>query len=100
MTATVVLVGLAAGTYALKSAVPLLVGGRAMPGWITRLSDLMPAALLAALVLVSVVVRDGTLAVDARVVGLGAAAFALSRRAPFVVVVAVAAAATAIVRLF
>lgn len=99
MTATVVLVGLALGTYSLKAAAPLLLGGRTLPSSVSRLADLLPAALLAALVVVSSFTADGTLALDARVVGLGAATVALWRRAPFVVVVIVAAAATALTRL-
>jgi branched-subunit amino acid transport protein len=99
VTATVVLVGLALGTYCLKAAVPLLLGGRQLPDHVAQMSKLLPAALLAALVLVSAVGKDGGLTVDARLVGLGAAGVALSRRAPFVVAVGVAAAATALVRL-
>jgi branched-subunit amino acid transport protein AzlD len=99
MTATVVLVGLAVGTYGLKAAAPLVLGGRPLPERLNRLAQLMPAALLAALVTVSTFSDDAELMVDARVVGLGAAGIALWRRAPFVVVVLVAAAATAITRL-
>ena len=98
MTATVVLIGLAAGTYGLKAAAPLLLSGRALPPVVARLTDLLPAALLAALALVSTVTRDGATVVDARLVGLAAAACALVARAPFVVVVIVAAAATALAR--
>lgn len=98
MTATLVLVALAAGTYSLKAAAPLILGDRTLPPWMTRLSELLPAALLASLVVVSAFTDDGVLAVDARVVGLGAAAVALRRRAPFVVVVIVAVAATAAAR--
>jgi branched-subunit amino acid transport protein len=98
VTATVVLIGLAVGTYGLKAAAPLLLGGRDLPEQVARLADLLPAALLAALVLVSTIARDSTLVVDARLVGLGAAAIALYRRAPFVVAVLAAAAATAATR--
>ncbi|MGH9288261.1 MAG: AzlD domain-containing protein [Acidimicrobiales bacterium] len=98
MTATLVLVGLAAGTYGLKSAAPLLLGGRALPQPLTRLANLLPAALLAALALVSTVARDGAAVLDARLVGLAAAALVLARRAPFVVVVVVAAGAAALTR--
>lgn len=97
--ATVVLVGLAAGTYGLKAAAPLLLGDRTLPEWVGRLSDLLPAALLAALVAVSAMTQDTAYALDARLVGLGAAAVALYLRASFVLVVAVAAAATALTRL-
>lgn len=98
MTATWVLLGLAAGTYALKAAVPLALGGRELPAPVTRVADLLPAALLAALVLVSTFTDDGRLVVDARAVGLAAAGVALWGRAPFVVVVVVAAVATALAR--
>lgn len=99
MTATIVLVALSLGTYGLKAVAPLALGGRPLPERVTRLVQLLPAALLAALVVVSALSEDGRLDVDARVVGLGAAAVALWRRAPFVVVVLVAAAATALARL-
>jgi branched chain amino acid efflux pump len=98
VTATVVLIGLAAGTYGLKATAPLLLSGRALPPVVARLADLLPAALLAALALVSAVTRDGATVIDARLVGLAGAAAALVARAPFVVVVIVAAAATALAR--
>jgi len=98
VTGTVVLLGLAAGTYGLKSAAPLLLGGRALPPRLARMTDLLPAALLAALALVSSVARDGAAVVDARRVGLAAAAAALAARAPFVVTVVAAAAAAALAR--
>jgi hypothetical protein len=97
MTVTVVLLGLAVGTYALKSAAPLLLGGRALPR-LARLSDLLPAALLAALVVVSAFTVQRALTVDSRAAGVLVAAAALTRRVPFVVVVLLAAAATAMVR--
>jgi branched-subunit amino acid transport protein len=98
VTATVVLVGLTLCTYVLKAAAPLALGGRPLPEAVTRLADLLPGALLAALVVVSGVAEDAAIAVDARLVGLGAAAVALSRRAPFVVAVVAACAATALAR--
>jgi branched-subunit amino acid transport protein len=96
--ATVVLIVLAVGTYAFKAAGPLVLGDRPLPSGLRHLVDLLPAALLAALTLVSTVGDGQTLTVDARLVGLGAAAIALWRRAPFVVVVIVASAATALTR--
>ena len=90
---------LAAVTYALKATGPLLLGGdRNLPPVIERLALLMPAPLLAALVISSTVVADRAWTVDARLVGLIAAAVALWRRLPFVVVVLIAAAATAATR--
>jgi branched-subunit amino acid transport protein len=96
---TIVLLGLAAGTFALKAAAPLALGDRTLPDWLTRLADLLPAALLAALVAVSTFASDGALVVDARLAGLAAATTALLLRAPFVVVVVFATAVTALVRL-
>jgi len=95
-TATVVLIGLAAGTYVLKAAGPLLLGGeRRLAPWLDRVALLLPAPLLAALVVTSTATDAGRIVVDARVLGLVAAAVALRFRAPFVIVVLVAAAATA-----
>lgn len=97
--ATVVLIVLAAGTYALKSAAPLVLGARPLPVRIGRLVELLPAALLAALALVSTVADGSSIEIDARLAGLIAAGVALWRRAPFVLVIVVASAATALVRL-
>jgi len=99
VTVIVVLVGLTVGTYTLKAAGPLLLGGRELPDAVDRLAALLPAALLAALVLVNTFSDGDTLVLDARAVGLVAAALALAARLPFVVVVVVAAAATALTRL-
>lgn len=97
--ATIVLVGLTAGTYGLKAAAPMVLGDRPLPTWVNHLSVLLPAALLAALVAVSAASDESSLTLDARLLGLGAAAVALRFRAPFVVVVVAAAATTAITRL-
>jgi uncharacterized membrane protein len=59
---------------------------------------LLPAALLAALVVTQTVASGRHLTIDARVVAVAAAAIALWRRAPFLVVVIVGAAAAAAVR--
>lgn len=98
-TATSVLVILAAGTYVLKATGPLLLGGtRQLPVWLDRVAFLLPAPLLAALVVTSSLSSGKDLVLDARVVGLAVAAVALRLRAPFVLVVVVAAAGTAIAR--
>jgi hypothetical protein len=64
----------------------------------TRISTLLPAALLAALVMVQTFSTGARLTVDARLAGLAVAAFALVLRAPFLVVVVAAAATAAAVR--
>jgi len=97
-TAFVVIAGLGLGTYALKAAGPLLLGGRALPARLDRVAQQLPAALLASLVVVSTVAGDRALELDARIAGVVAAAVALRLRAPFVVVVAVAVATTGVVR--
>lgn len=97
--ALLVLLVLAAGTYLLKAAGPLALGDRALPSGLRYFVDLLPAALLAALTAVATVGDDRALVVDARLVGLVVAGVALWRRAPFVVVVILAAAATALTRL-
>lgn len=66
---------------------------------VERVADLIPVALLAALVAVQVCAAGTRLTVDARSAGLGAAVVALLLRAPFLVVVFVAAATAALLRL-
>ncbi len=97
--ATAVLVIMTIGTFALKSAGPLLLGERSLPARVQQVVDLLPAALLAALAIVSTVGDGQEIVIDARLVGLIVAGLALWRRAPFVVVILLASAATAITRL-
>jgi branched chain amino acid efflux pump len=66
---------------------------------VERVADLLPVALLAALVGVQVFADGSSLVLDARLVGLAVAVVALLLRAPFLVVVLLAAAAAALVRL-
>ena len=66
---------------------------------VERVADLLPVAMLAALIGVQVLANGPELVVDARLLGLGAAVVALLLRAPFIVVVAVAAAVAALARL-
>ena len=96
--ALIVLVVLATGTYVFKAAGPLVLGERLLPVRLQSLVDLLPAALLASLAIVSTVGDGPAVTLDARLVGLIVAGVALWRRAPFVVVIVVASAATAIVR--
>lgn len=94
----VVLAGLSVGTYLLKAAGPLLLGNRRLPPVVESVANRMPAALLAALVIVSAVGDGRGLVLDERVVGVLAAAAALRARVPFVGVVVAAVAATAVAR--
>ena len=93
------LLGCAATCYAFKLA------GMSVPDRVLRhprvslVADLLPIALLSALVAVRVLAPDRWVTPDARLVGLGAAVVALLLRAPSLVVVVVAAASAALVRL-
>ncbi len=95
----VVLIVMTVGTFAMKSAGPLVLGARSLPTSVQRVVDLLPAALLAALAVVSTLGDGQSIDIDARLVGLVAAGLALWKRAPFVVVIIVASAATAVTRL-
>lgn len=97
-TAVIVIIGLGIGTYVLKAAAPLLLGGRDLPAPVERAAQQLPAALLASLVVVSTVAGERALVLDARLAGVVAGAVALRFRAPFIVVVAVAVAITGGVR--
>ena len=89
----------ALGCYLLK----LL--GMSVPGAVLehpvveRVADLLPVALLAALVAVQALGDGNDLVPDARLAGVGVAVVALLLRAPFIVVVGLAAATAALIRL-
>jgi branched-subunit amino acid transport protein len=90
----------AAGCYLLKLA-GLSVPPRVLEHpRVERVADLLPVALLAALIGVQVFgsTRAHHLTVDARLAGLAVAAVALLLRAPFLVVVVLAAATAALLR--
>jgi hypothetical protein len=95
---TAVLAG-ALGCYLLKLAglsVPPRVLARPAA---ERIADLIPVALLAALVAVQVGSSGTALTLDARALGLGFAVVALLLRLPFLVVVVGASVVAALVRL-
>ena len=89
----------AVGCYLLKLtglSVPAKVLERPL---VQRIADLLPVALLSALIGVQVLGEGSRLVLDARLVGLAVAVVALLLRAPFIVVVVVAAATAAVARL-
>jgi branched-subunit amino acid transport protein len=92
------ILALAAGTYAMKAAGPMLLGGRSLPARLAGVVALLPAAVFAALVVVDTFAQGRELVLDARAAGVGAAAVAAWRGAPFLAVVGVAVAVTAAVR--
>lgn len=89
---------LGAGTLAMKALGPVASAGRELPPRLQQLVELLPAALLAALVANQTVADGAAMTVDARIVGLVAAAVAVALRAPFILVVVLGAGATALVR--
>ncbi len=66
--------------------------------WFPSVAALIPPALFAALIAVQTLESDGAVQLDARAVGVAAGAVAVWRRAPFVLVVVVAMAVTALIR--
>jgi branched-subunit amino acid transport protein len=87
------LLGLAAGAYALKALVPVLVGRRELRPGLRQGLDLLSVPLLAALVLVQALNAGGRIVLDARLPALAVAALLVWRRASFLVVLAAAATA-------
>ena len=94
---TIILVAVASA--ALKAAGPLLFGARQLGPRATVVVASLAPALLTALVLVDTITAGRRLVVDARLAGVAAAGIALLLRAPMLLVLAVAIATTALVRL-
>jgi uncharacterized membrane protein len=94
---TIVVVAVASA--AIKAAGPLLLGDRQLGPRATVVVASLGPALLTALVLVDTITAGRRLVVDARLAGVAAAGIALLLRAPMLLVLAVAVATTALVRL-
>lgn len=98
MTLWVAVVGAGVLAYALK------LGGYLVPErvlevpWIDRVVPLLTVALLSSLIVTQGLLTDGTPTVDARAAGIAVAVGLLLLRAPFLVVVALAAVTAALVR--
>jgi hypothetical protein len=89
---------LSVGTFASKVIGPLTVGDHVPDGRGVRVTRLVAPAILAGLVVYETFTAEGGFAIDARVVGLGAAAAGLAARLSMIVVILLAAAATALTR--
>ena len=88
------------GCYLLKLTGPSVPTGVLERPLVARVADLIPVALLSALIAVQVLATTtGTLTLDARAIALAAAVVLLLLRAPFLVVVFGAAGVAAAVRL-
>ncbi len=86
--------GLAAGAYAFKLLGFFAIGQREIPPVIERCMALIPAALITALIVKDTFGDGQHLQIDERILGVAAATVAVWRRAPFVVVIVLAAAVT------
>jgi hypothetical protein len=95
--AAVILIGVA--TVAIKSAGPVLAGGRELPDRLGGMVELLAPAVLAALVVTQTVGGDEELVLDERLAGVGVAAAAIALKAPILVSVTIAAVVTALLRL-
>jgi hypothetical protein len=87
------------GAMAFKAAGPVVVGGRELPERAAQLVGALAPALLAAFVVTGTFATGTELSIDARAVGLAAAAICIVFRAPLLAAVVAAAAVTALVRL-
>lgn len=89
---------LAAGAYFFKVLGLVVIGDRPLPPVLERCLGLIPAALIAALVLKDTFSIGQHLQIDARAAGVGAAAVAAWRKAPLILVIVIGAGVTAAVR--
>ena len=97
-TVWVLILVIAVLTAAIKAAGPLLLGGRALPPRVSAVVQLLPPALLAALVVTAVATQGRDYAVDASLVGVAAGGVLLLLRRHVLLAVVVAAVVTAAVR--
>ncbi len=89
---------LAATAYGFKVLGLVLVGDRQLPPVLGRCLALIPAALIAAIVVKDTFSVGQHLQLDARAAGVAAAAFAAWRKAPLIAVIVIGAAVTAVLR--
>ncbi len=89
---------LAATAYAFKVLGLVLVGDRQLPLVLGRCLALIPAALIAAIVVKDSFSVGQHLQLDARAAGVAAAAIAAWRKAPLIAVIMIGAAVTAALR--
>jgi uncharacterized membrane protein len=96
--AWLIVIAVGAGTILIKAAGPVLLGSRPLPPKVGSAVALLAPALLAALVVSASLSSGSRLVLDARLIGLAAAAVLIALRAPILLVVVVAAAAAALAR--
>jgi branched-subunit amino acid transport protein len=91
-------VSLAAAAYAFKFVGLVGIGSRRLPAPVDRCLALVPAALLTALVVRDTFSTGHDLVLDERAAGVAVAVMAAWRKAPFIVIVVLAATTTALLR--
>ena len=96
----VAIVAVALANAAIKAAGPLLVGDRDLPPRVVAVIALLAPALLAALVVTETFGEGRHLVIDERTIGVAVAGLVLALRGPVLIVVALAAVATALARAF
>lgn len=89
---------LAATAYGFKVLGLILVGDRQLPPLLDRCLALIPAALIAAIVVKDTFSVGQELVLDARAAGVAAAGIAAWRKAPLIAVIFIGAAVTAALR--
>ena len=97
--AWIVVLVVGAATVLFKAAGPVVLGRRALPPRALSLVGLLAPTMLAALVVTQAVGGDRAIVLDERLAGVAVAGVALALRAPLVVVMVVAAATAALLRL-
>ena len=88
------------GTMLFKAAGPVLLGRRQLPPRVAAVVEVLAPAMLAALVVTQTVGGDRQLVLAERLLGVAAGGIAVWLRAPLLVVMIVAAATAALIRLF
>ena len=96
--AWVVVIVVAAATMVFKAAGPVFLGKRRLPARAQSVVDLVAPVMLVALVVTQTLGGDEEIVVDARILGVAAAAVAIWRGAPIFVAMLIAALVTALVR--
>jgi branched-subunit amino acid transport protein len=91
-------ISLAVGAFAFKVLGLIVVGNRQLPATLHRCLALIPAAMIAALVVKDTFGSGQSLVIDARVPGVAVAVMATWRKAPLIVVIVLSAAVTAALR--
>jgi branched-subunit amino acid transport protein len=87
-------------TMLFKASGPVLLGRRELPPRVASVVEVLAPAMLAALVVTQTVGGDRELVFDERLAGIAAGAVAIRLRAPLLLVMTVAAATAALIRLF